>query len=354
MGIKPTISAQTSNNNFLPKDNLQLKSSLSQKITHFFLNFLEKLKNLFTDKAQANHEPSKTFSPTIPSNAPPTICLAQRSINPAGTERERRIWEAKMDTPFKNSNTSFIPFIDLNKGIDDPGMCSATDMPRIPQIGHYQRDYAILPTLAAIKLPIRQLEAFPDAIKREFVNYDANHLDLYVMIWQDGGRSIEAQNQIGKRNLIFHPVAFPEAQKGETHCRNLQMGIFEAEGIQAAHGNPAIAFNRFGSQNVHIHPYARHIQAMCISPDNARFYLPPEQALSSFYSACKLPNQRAVAFFGIILDFNYLSPESQAFLNPLHQDDITLRNFKTAIEGSMSVLGQPLINKISKLLTFRS
>ena len=141
---------------------------------------------------------------------------------------------------------------------------------------------------------------------------------------------------------------------GETHNHNLPMGVFEPEGIDAARGtlNRNLPLNQFGIQNVHIHPHFERgaIAAMCVSPDHARFYSNPDRTSSSFYSACKFPNNRAAAFLGVILNNDSNSIESAALSDPLRRPNLTLQEYKAGIENAP--LDRALANKITQLLTF--
>jgi len=263
-------------------------------------------------------------------------------------ERELAIWQRQMGVNVKCGvgNTNFV---DLSARIVEPGYCPALHMERMPQIGHYKENYPILNRLMAVKLPARQLQRFPEALRNELSSYDADHLDVYFMIWQDMPRILEDSHQPGKRNLIYHPIAFPNAQLGETHYHNLSMGIFDAEGIQRDPGSQhqAMPFDRFGEQNVHIHPEGF---GMCVSPDDARFHLPHDRAWSSFNSACKFPNGRAAAVFGVILSSNDCTPESNVLLNPLYRNPISLQEYKNGIQNSP--LNLNLKNKIVSVLDF--
>ncbi|MBS0653695.1 MAG: hypothetical protein JSR39_09280 [Verrucomicrobia bacterium] len=290
----------------------------------------------------------------IQTPAPPTPeQLAQlRATQP----RDLAFWQIKMASPIRGPG--LMPgdpnFVDLSGRLARPGICDALDMHRIPKIGHYGQHYPMLPQYLTVKLPIRQLHLFPEAIRNEFANYDAEHLDLYLIVWRDLPITRENPIESGKRNVIYHPVAFPDALYGETHNQNLPMGIFEPEGVDTSRGplNAALPLNRFGAQNVHIHPYFTNgaITAMCISPDQARFYSSPERPSSSFYSACKFPNNRAAAFFGVILNTDHNSIESAALVNPLNRHDLTLQEYKTGVENAP--IDRSLADKVTRLLTF--
>lgn len=273
-------------------------------------------------------------------------------------ERELASWQNTMAMPIRSCQQGIgnPNFIDLSGRSTQPGTCNALHMDRIPQIGQYQRGYPILSQLLTVKLPIRQLHEFPEAIKNEFVNYDAEDLDLYFIVWQDIPGVLEDQNERGKRNVIYHSAAYPNAQFGEVHNQNLSMGIFEAEGIDSSRGpaNTQLPLNRFGMQNVHIHPHQAPGQpmVMCVSPDQARFYNSPGRSSRSFYSACKFPNNRAAAFFGVILNSGSNTLESAVLSAPLRTPNLTLQDYKRGIENSS--LSRGLIDKIVRLLSFHS
>ncbi len=269
-------------------------------------------------------------------------------------EEELAVWQTQMGRSLRvGANNGDVSFVDLSGRIARPGFCSALQMERIPQIGHYTENYPVLSRLIAVKLPARQLQRFSDAIKNELANVAPDNLDLYFVVWQDIPRMFEDAGQPGKRNLIYHPIAFPNAQRGETHCQDMPMGIFETEGIEEARGDPsqALPFNRFGLQNVHIHPADMPFgQAMAISPDHARFHLPAERRWSTFHSACKFPNNRAAAVFGVIIDSDNRTQELNVLLRPLGQNQITLQEYKTGIQNSQ--LDPSLKRKIAHVLDF--
>ncbi|MBX3718281.1 MAG: hypothetical protein KF898_01375 [Parachlamydiales bacterium] len=270
--------------------------------------------------------------------------------------RDQAFWQIKMASPIRDAG--LMPgdanFVDLSGRLARPGICDALDMNRIPQIGQYGTHYPIMPQLLTVKLPIRQLHLFPEAIRTEFANYDAEHLDLYLIVWRDIPTVAENQAERGKRNVIYHPVAFPNAMYGETHNHNLSMGVFEPDGIDTSRGqqNRLLPLNQFGIQNVHIHPHFEQgaIAAMAVSPDVARFYTDPARTSSSFYSACKFPNNRAAAFLGVVLNTDPNSIESAALSDSLRRPNVTLQEYKTSIENAP--IERSLADKITQLLTF--
>jgi hypothetical protein len=268
-------------------------------------------------------------------------------------ERELAVWQRQMGINLRPTNVGGVPFVDLSGKIVRPGICPAVHMERIPQIGHYSENYPILNPLLAAKLPARQLQRFPEAIKNELANIDPDNLDLYFVVWRDIPRMFESGGQSGKRNLIYHPVAFPNAQRGETHYRDMSMGIFETEGIEQAHGEQhlALPFNRFGLQNVHIHPQDAQGEVMCISPDHSRFHLPADRRWSTFHSACKFSDNRAAAVFGIILNSEERSQEFDMLCQRGH-NPITLQEYKTGIQTSR--LDPSLKRKIAHMLEFHT
>ena len=269
-------------------------------------------------------------------------------------ERELAVWQRQMAINLKQPG-SHSNFVDLRGQINEPGHCQALQLKCLPQIGHYKENYPLMNPYLSVKLPARQLHRFPEAIRSALSNYDADHLDIYFMIWQDFPRVLEGAHQRGKRNLIYHPIAYPNAHEGETHNHNLSMGIFDTEGIERASGTQwqVMPFNQFGEQNVHIHPgrqeWARG-PVMCISPDDARFYLPDNRAWSTFNSACKLPNGRAAAVFGVILNSNDQTLASHVLLNPLYRNFITLQEYKNGIQSSS--LDANLKGKMLNVLDF--
>lgn len=270
--------------------------------------------------------------------------------------RDLAFWQIKMGSPIRGPG--LLPrdtnFVDLSGRLARPGTCAALNLERTPQIGHYGPNYPMLPQLLTVKLPIRQLHLFPEAIRSQLANYDAEHLDLYLIVWRDISRVLENPGEPGKRNIIYHSTAFPDAQDGQTHNQNLPMGVFEPDGIDITRGplDRAIPLNQFGPQNVHIHPYVVNgVQAgMCISPDQARFYSTPERPASTFYSACQFPNNRAAAFFGVILNTDDTSIESAILSDPLRNPNLTLQEYKAGIENGP--MDTTLAEKITRLLTF--
>ncbi len=279
--------------------------------------------------------------------------IAERRLAQA---RDLASWQIKMQSPITapDQRPGSANFVDLSGRLTDPGQCAALLMDRIPQIGQYMRNYPILHQSIVVKLPIRQLHQFPEAIRNEFAAYDPEHLDLYFIVWQDISEADEDPIQQGKRNILYHPIAFPDAQFGETHNQDLLMGMFEPEGIEVARGpqNQALSLNQFGSQSVHIHPNqdAGQPMVMCVSPDEGRFYNTPERASNSFYSACKFPNNRAAAFFGVILKNDPNSLELAVLSDPLRSQGLTLQEYKTGIENGP--LDRSLADKITRLLNF--
>lgn len=329
-----------------PQTPFQGVANCFSAIWNTIVGFLTNIWNCLCCNAK-EETPIQTPAPLSPEQ------LAQlRATQP----RDLAFWQIKMASPIRGPG--LVPgdpnFVDLSGRLAQPGTCDALDMNRIPQIGHYGVNYPMLPQYLTVKLPIRQLHLFPEAIRNAFANYDAEHLDLYLIVWRDLPRTRENPIESGKRNVIYHPVAFPDALYGETHNQNLPMGIFEPEGVDTSRGplNEALPLNRFGAQNVHIHPYFTNgaITAMCISPDQARFYSSPERTSSSFYSACKFPNNRAAAFFGVILSADANSIESAALVDPLNRPDLTLQEYKTGIANAP--IDRTLADKVTRLLTF--
>src|ERR1700722_20522810 len=76
-------------------------------------------------------------------------------------------------------------YVDLTGRVAEPGFCPALGMVKLPCIGHYAHSYPILSNLLTVKLPARQLQRFPDAIKNALSNYGPDQLDLYFMVWED-------------------------------------------------------------------------------------------------------------------------------------------------------------------------
>ncbi len=261
----------------------------------------------------------------------------------------QEIWQQKMSMDLNPRGNRPVRFVDLSGGLDTPGSCPALLMDRVPHIGHYRERYPILDRLMTVKLPKRQLAHFPPQIQNELASYLPENLDLYVIIFRDIPAVLEDPTQLGKRNLIYHPSAFPNAQVGETHYRDLSMGVFEPDGVEASHLDisRAVPFNHLGLQNVHIHPRG---DVMCVSPDHARFTLPAGRPYSSFYSACKFPGNRAAAFFGVIINSRLNSPEANVFFDSLTRGPVTLQEYKTGIQNSH--VDANLKNKIARLLTF--
>ena len=320
-------------------DTMNLRQQSAEGIGDFFNHALNAIVNFFKT---AWHYFFGNHCQTTAS--PAEIARCQETQN-----REYAIWQRQMNVNLR-PNRGTTDFVDLSGQLTELGNCAALNLKQIPQIGHYASEYPILNPKCAVKFPVRQLQQFPEAIRKELSSYDADHLDLYFIIWKDLPRDLTLvnRNDLDKRNLIYHPIAFPNAQQGEIHNHDLPMGIFDAEGIEMRHSD--MGYNRLAQQNVHIHPQD---QAMAISPDSAKFYLPANRPWSSFFSACKLPNDRAAAFFGIILNSNTRGILSDVLQRPLYRDRITLQEYLAGIQNSQ-VVDPRLKDKLRHIFSFHS
>lgn len=341
-------------------------SALCRKVADYFACFLGMLKNLFCWRSPETtpiFPPNPTPSPPIPSSgsAHPTapspaptnpapvspavpLTPGQIELRRAAQQRELAAWQARMGVNMKQHGPCYV---DLSGRLSQPNMCSVLGMHAVPQIGHYGHNYPMLERLVTVKMPARQIAHFPEAVKRELSSCNSNQLDVYFIVWKDILPAESAGSE--KRNMVYHPLAYPWAGIGENHNEAVNMGMFNVQGIESRNDHGAIPINTFGQQNVHLHPSVPP-GAMCISPDNARFYLPQTRQWSSFYNASHFADGRGIAVFGVILNANCHGLESNVFERPVEQTNITLQQYKEGIERSG--LDRTLVQPILDILNF--
>jgi hypothetical protein len=269
------------------------------------------------------------------------------------TEDEaRELWNEQMNVPIiKLVDAAFAPSMVNLVSKNAPaiaGICSPVRLATIPHIGIYGDCYRMANVHLVVRLPKRQLAAFPKAIQSALRNYSESQLDLYFIVYND---DVLCRTQNGvSRNLIYHCCCYPQLGNEEVQMADHEMGLFECTIKEIDHSLrlDTISINCFGRQTVHFHPIVGLTgKEMAISPNNARFNIDKSKAYDSFYSACKLQNHRAVAFFGVIIH-NAQSIEGQTLL----AKTASLREYKENLiklqESSLD-----LHQKIDRLLTFQ-
>lgn len=328
-----------------------------ERIYTFIHAIFESIKSCFSSTASALTPSSFTspasigFTAPIPSQAPsqPPILIPAEEI-----EKRQRTWQQKLQISYGPA-----PLIDrhINLAGDDPvsGVCSPVGLSCVPYIGRYQADYPMAMNNLVIRLPKDQLRSFPQEIQNKLAHYPESHLDLFFIIYSAANlKTTDPRTADGQalhvRNLIYHTVAFPNLRPAESKIAYLAMGIFNPQGLreieQAQYG---IKFGDFSSRCIYFHP-APGGNGMCISPNEARF-LTTEEPISTFYSATALPDNRAAAVYGVVLNEDDTVNNE---VNKLYTAMTTSTNLEQFLQMLRSEkLNEQVLKPIEEILSFQ-
>lgn len=208
------------------------------------------------------------------------------------------------------------------------GLCRGLHLHQAPVIGCYNvNGYMLAISSLKIRLPHNQLRAFPAAIQDHLRNVPEENREVFFMVFND--RFLCRMGEYS-RNLCLHAEAFPDLQEGQTGDFISSMGMFETSGIYPDQRG-SIAINSFSQQRIYPHPSING--GMAMSPDNARFSVDPNVPCSSFFCAATLPNNRAAAFFALIVH-----EERVGLIEALRQNSLqnSLQNFRQ-LDGADSI-----------------
>ncbi|MBS0649858.1 MAG: hypothetical protein JSR93_01730, partial [Verrucomicrobia bacterium] len=153
----PAVRLQVNADTISPQAPLQGVADCFSAIWNALLGFFTSIWNCLCGKS-IEGTPAPTRAPLTPEQ------LTQlRATEP----RDQAFWQIKMASPIRSPG--LMPgdpnFVDLSGRLARPGICNALGMDHIPQIGHYGIHYPMMPQLLTVKLPIRQLHLFPEAIR---------------------------------------------------------------------------------------------------------------------------------------------------------------------------------------------
>lgn len=260
-------------------------------------------------------------------------CLSQQ-------EREEA-WYGKLDTTI---NSRWFDFSQEQPKILQPGEPPGLKADRLPQIFDYEGTFKHFdPIKIALKLPRSRLDFFPREIRNQLEHF--SQLDLYFLVYNP---LIIGNN---KRNLVFHTLAFPDADIGFDKCVELEMGIFKPSGIIVGTSEDDLQPNQWNSYPVYVHPKQVRKEdgtvesRQAISPNTASFYLDSLQDVSSFFSACILSEERAVATLSLFI--NTAEPEIHHLFDQIR--DNTLRNFLEQVDQNLE--NQTVKEQIKQVFT---
>ncbi len=186
--------------------------------------------------------------------------------------------------------------LDTHRPELEPGVCSSglVYLECLPTIGHYDPSgYEFADPMLTVRLPIAQLSRFPAEIQNRYGSLGRDQLDLFFVVFDGTDLSTVS------RNVIIHPLAFPDVLFNSTANGNFEMGICSPRGVVREESSDGLNVDSFCSMNVHVHPQG---DSMAISPDNARFNIDPGCDISSFYFASDLPGYRGVAFMALMVN----------------------------------------------------
>jgi len=163
----------------------------------------------------------------------------------------------------------------------------------MPAIGIYGRPYNFRQRLALIKLPpLLMANAMPDQLRKTVasalgarsINQALTGKTAYAQIMVNGQTE---DKKPGPYNMVFHPFGYAYKKQKEFRGESIPMGIFSPDGITGQD----IATNRFKALNVNPHNGGAYF---ALSPNNAKFNITRNRALSTFWSAAYSPNKQFV------------------------------------------------------------
>ncbi|GAB4193951.1 MAG: hypothetical protein Tsb0015_16920 [Simkaniaceae bacterium] len=220
-------------------------------------------------------------------------------------------------------------------------LCPGLHLHQAPVIGCYNvNGYMLAISSLKIRLPHNQLRVFPQAIQDHLRNVPEGNREVFFMVFDD--RFLCHMGEYS-RNLCLHAEAFPDLQEGQAGDFISSMGMFETSGIYPDQRG-SIAINSFSQQRIYPHPSINGDMAM--SPNNARFAVDPNVPCSSFFCGATLPNNRAAAFFALIVH------EGEDLIEAIDQQN-SLRNFLQFLERADCRISQREKDTIGELFRFQ-
>lgn len=171
-------------------------------------------------------------------------------------------------------------------------ICSVGDRESVVIPGSYNRgrDYQFTTAKCEIRLHPVHRRALPSKVRDVLLGFKGK-LDLIQRI--SIGQNIKLINGNDHWNLVTHPWVFPEAENGKTYKKDIELGIFNAIGIQPiSNESRGLAVDCLAPTEVHIHPTP---DGMAYSPDNAQFRVAPGIPFSSFISVAIDTQEEGIA-----------------------------------------------------------
>lgn len=331
--------------------------NLLERIVALICDIFESIKSCFVNSA----------APLIPTTVPPIPLIeftTFASIEPVSQktihdiEIESATWQRKLETQSEEKTPLLCHQINLLGEGPTTGFCPPVGMACMPYIGKYGAAYPMAMNILAIRLPKSQLHAFPEKIRNQLTSYPEPRLDLFFIIYNAAGlkqrdQAASSGQPAHLRNIIYHPIVFRDFPANESRIASVAMGIFNPRGLQEIpQAEAGIQFEGYSPKCVYFHPSGRDSGGqVCISPNDARFAM-TEDPISTFYSAAALPENRATAVFGVILnESSRESPEVQKVFSAL-KNNTHLQGFLNSLNEQK--LDAAILNPIEEILSFRS